>query len=61
MQYVTISASIVGTVIIADTEYLCIENRAKIASNLGIKIWHPPASTMANAEEIPPMWHSGEV
>ena len=61
MPYVTISASIVGTMIIAVTKCFFIAFIVEAASNLGIKTWHPPAIRTTNAEEIPPIWQSGDV
>lgn len=34
---------------------------ADLASNFGIKMWQPPANSIARAEDIPPMWHNGAV
>lgn len=52
---------IAGTVIKEVTWSCSMAAIADLASNLGIKIWQPPAINMAIAEDIPPMWHNGAV
>ena len=55
------SLSMVGTVIIAVTWCSSIAFSTSKGWNFGIKMWHPPAISMAWAEEMPPIWHNGEV
>lgn len=55
------SAIIVGTVIKEVTLCSLMASHAKLASNLGIITWQPPAINMAMADDIPPIWHRGAV
>ena len=52
---------IVGTVMKQVTLCSWIALIADFASNLGIRTWQPPATSVAKHEEIPPIWHRGAV
>lgn len=57
----TKSAIIAGTAI-REVIWCCsMALIADLASNFGINTWQPPIISIARAEDIPPMWHKGEV